>query len=1011
MMKARAWGYFFVFVFTISNLTWARLLPSQQTSEEMLWNALSVSATLDLTSTQTENLVNKFMDLYPDHSKAVNALYMLGELEFQRGDFQKAAVRFEGFVSKYPEHPLADSAAFRLGECYYNSGAYNSASEAWNRMVQRYRHSALVPNALEYLMVNTMRNREWGKADEVVLKMKGNFPDYAMKDRVKENRGIILYNLSDFNGSARTLEGIEDGKGAYYRGLSLFFFILYEDAVGALKFVGQDATGPYAESATFLKAEGFFQGKNYNIASKEFQAFIKRFPNSTLIPYAELRLAACSLLVHQPEEALSAVERALQGKPPVEIQAYGLLIKGSAYLDLNNYKEAVTVFDKLSKSQEYPTLAAAALVRKAWAHRSLGEVAKFIQALKQLEEQYPESPQMSLAKYLEGAFYFEQGRWDDAGSRLEFGIIRYPYNTISEAGLALMTIAYSRGNRLDQLVTAATSALKLFEDYYTPQTGEWRAQSYYFIGKAYFDMRRYGDALPFFEKITMNFSDHSLAPRAQLYLAWCLVEAGKLEKARDKARILIENPKIDKELVINARFLTAVTYFNAKLYDKALPRFADFIKNYPKDPFAPQARYLMGLSYHQKKVYGSAIDEWVKCVNDYPTHPLAQDAYLHIGDLYFRGEKYQDAAKFFSQFHQRWPNSKYSQDATWLEMQCYFNGKLDEQAIKLYPIYIEKFAGAENIPDAERQLEIIYYRRGSHGDPAKLEEFLNRYPKSPYAPSARYKLGDMAMEQKLWDRAVEEMGLFVRDYPKDPLVIEAQYAMGRAYESLKQKQKAIVQYKSIIDQFPTKPGAVDAAFRLGMLFFNDHNYKQAIQAFQFAAGKKLNDDLKASVYYNLALSYENLGDVDQATAAYGEFAKVTKRKDQANEARLTAGLLLKKAERYDKAIPYFEELVKSSGDKEIELQSVNFLGECYNATGNQAKAIRTYEKLVGMGPAESDIRLAGLAQLAYLYEQKKMFNEAIQIYEKIAVSGGKKEWTKAAKERVQALTQLQNAKP
>lgn len=987
--------------------TFAALPPSQQSNEETLWNALSVSAQLDLNSAQTAGLIDKFLQTYPDHPKAVNALYMLGETEFAKGNYQKAAVRFENFLSKYPEHEIADSAAYRLGECYFNAQAYNSAAEAWSRMVARYKHSALVPNALEQLMMINMRSREWGKADEVVQKIRSQYPEYALINRVRENRGIIQYQMGDYSDAAKTLDGIDEGKGAYYRGLSLFSLTLYSDAIAALKNVGQDVTGPYAESAVFLKAEGFFQKRNYNLASKEFQAFVKRFPTSTLVPYAHMRTAACELLVHEPEEALKFADLALKDKAPVEVQAYGIFIKGSAYIDMNKFNEAISLFDRLSKSKEYPNLAAAALVRKAWAHRALGQVSQFSQSLKRLEEEFPESPQMSLAKFLEGSFLFEQGRWEDAGRTLEYGIMRYPYNPISEAGLALMTISYSKGKKLDQLLTAGNSALKLFEDSYSPQTGEWRAQAYYFIGKAYYDLSRYSEALPYFDKITQNFSEHALAPRAQLYLAWCLAETGKLDQARDKARVLMENTKIEKPLQIGAKFLYAVTFFNSKQYDKAITRLADFVKNNSKDSLAPEAQYLIGLSYHQKKVFGSAIEEWVKLINQYPDNELSQEAYIHIGDLYFRGGKFEDSAKFFGQFREKWPQSKYEQDTMWLEMQSYFNGKMDEKAVKLYPIYLEKFPNADNIADANRQLEIVYYRRGAHGDPAKLEEFLGKYPKSPYAPSARYKLGDMAMEQKIWPKAAEEMEQFLRDYPKDPQFVDAQYALGLAYENMGQKQKAMVQYKNLIDQFPSKPGAVDASFRLGMLFFKGQNYKEAIQAFEFAAKQKLNDDLKASVYYNLALSYENLGDVDRATAAYAQFAKITKRPDQAAEARLTAGLLLKKAEKYDKAIPYFTELIKTAGDKETEIQAVNFLAECYNATGGKDKAIVTYSKLIAMEPANNDARLAGLAQLAYLYEQKKSYAQAVKVYEKIAVSEGKKEWVKAAKERIQTLSQAQ----
>ncbi len=949
----------------------AALPPSQQTKEEILWDKLSRSAHRDLTSDQTNYLMSEFLTLYPQDPKAAQVVYMSAEKEFVKGNYQKAAVLFEKFASKYPEHALADSAAFRLAESYYNAGAFNSAYEAWDRMTKRFKNSALIPDALEYLAALRIRNREWGKADEAIQKLRSGYPEFADQVRVRENWGVVLYHLGEYDESAKILEGIDDGKGAFYRGLSLFALTLYADAVGALSRINLDKTSPYRESAGFLKAEGFFQKKNYNLASKEFSAFKAEHPASSLIPYANLRIAACSLLVKDADAALAAANHVLKSKLPVELETNALFIKGSALLDKADFAGAGAVFSKVANQSEFPVLAAGAFLRKAWAFRNLQQFPAFEKTLKTLEEKYPSSPQMALGKYLEGAFLYEQEKWDEAGNRFETAVLRYPYSAVSEAALALMTIAYTKANRLDNLVTAANSALKILEGHYTSQSVEWRAQSYYFIGRAYYQMERFSDALPLFEKITVNYSDHPRASRAQLYLAWCLVETGKYDKAREKARSLIENPKTEKPLVLNATFLEAISYFNAKQYDKGLTRMADFIKKNPKDELVPQVRYLMGLSYHQKKVFGSAIDEWSQLVYQHKEHPLAQDAYLQIGDLYFKSGKFAQAAKFFRLFREAWPNSKYVQIALWLEMQSYFNGGDDESAIKTYPLYIKKYPQAENAEDAKNQLETVYYRRGEPGDPAKLEEFLAKYPKSPYAPSARYKLGDMAMEQKAWNRATQEMEQFTRDYPKDPLFVDALYALGLAYEQSGQKEKAVVQYRQLMDQFATKPNAVDAAFRLGALFFAQADYQNAVQAFEFAIKKKLTDELRANVYYNLALSYENLGRLEEAASTYALFAKLAtaKKPDQAREALMTAGLLMKKAGKYPKAIDYFSALLKNAGSKELELQVVNLLGGAYSSAGNKSQAIKTYEKLIGMEPAASDLRLAGLAQLAYLYEQ------------------------------------------
>ncbi len=993
------------------SLSWAGLPPSSNTKEEILWDKVSQAAAESVISKETGRLLEEFLKTYPDYSKAPNARYLLAERDFQSGAMQQAAVNFEKFMTEHPRHALADSASFRLAESYYNLKAYNSAFAAWEKMIRTYKKSMLAPNAMEYLTVLHMRNQDWGKADEQMKQIAKDFPYYYNLPQTRKKHGVVLYHMGDYSESAKLLEGLDGGQETFYRGLSLFSLKLFEDSVAALKNISYDKIDSYSESSAFLKAEGFFQKKNYTLAALEFQEFISKFPTSSMIPYAHARNAAAEFLVNEPIKAVQSADKALKGTPPAEVVGQATFVKASALADQKNFAVAADLFSKVINETGTSELAASALIRKAWCHKNLKQAAAQQKSLDMLAEKYPSSPQMALARFLEGAQHFENEKWEDAGAKFEQGLIRYPYSLISEMELALMSIAYTKAGRLDQLVTAGTSALKIFDDHYSSISPNWRGQSYYFIGKAYFDMERYSEAIPFFQKLATDYSQHALAPRAQLLWAWSLLETDQFDKAREKAVPLMNNPKIDKKITQSALFLNAVSHFNEKQYDRALVKLTDFIQKSPEDPMAPQARYLMGMSFQQKKVFGSAIDEWKKLIEHHPKDVLAEEAHLLIGTIYFKAGQFADAAKFFKQFRERWPNSKYSEIALWQEAQAYFNAKEDETLIKILPMYIEKYPASASAEEANKQLELVYYRRGANGDPAKLEEFLSLYPKSTFAPAARYKLGDMAMEQKKYQRAIIEMEQFVRDYPDDAQVITAYYSLGMAYEQLKDTDKAVQQYGHIMEHFASKPDSVDAAFRLGSLFFAADKFKEALEAFQFAVKKKVNDDVRANLYYNIAVCHENLSQTVEAARAYCDFAKFSKNPEQVRESLMTAGLLFKKSEKHPEAIEAFKALTRDAGSKETEIQSVNLVAECYQAMGKDAQAMESYEKLIGLEPVEHNVRLAGLAQLAFMYEQKKNMGQAIRVYEKIAVSKGNKEWVTAAEARIQEISKNINPIP
>lgn len=994
-----------------SSLVGAGLPPSSQTKEELSWEKVAAAAAFSLAEKETGNMLDGYLKNYPDYSKAANARYLLAEREFQLGNMQQAAVNFERFITEFPKHKFADSAAFRLAESYYNLKAYNSAFAAWEKMIRNHKESHLVPNAMEYLGVLHMKAQEWGKADEEFKQLHRDYSYYYSLPQARKKHGVVLYHMGEYQESAKVLEGLDGGQETFYRGLSLFSLKLFEDSVAALKGASYDKLDSYSESSIFLKAEGFFQRKNYNLAALEFQEFIRKFPSSSMVPYAYARTAACELLVSEPLKAIRDADLAMKGTAPMEVVHQAQFVKASALADQKQYAAAADLFGKVIEKTSSIELGASSLIRKAWCHKNLKQESAQQKCLDQLAEKYPSSPQMALARFLEGAQFFEQQKWEEAGAKFEQGLIRYPYSMLSEMELALMSIAYTNAGRLDQLVTAGNSALKIFTDHYSSISPHWRGQSYYFIGKAYFDMGRFKEAIPLFQKLTVDFSQHALAPRAQLLLSWSLLENNEFEKAREKAIPLINNPKLDKKLTRNAAFLHAASFFNEKQYDKALVKLAEFIKNNPDDSHIAQSRHLMGLSFLQKKVFGSAIDEWKKLIELHPNDPLAEEAHLHIGTIYFKAGQFGDSAKFFKQFRERWPNSKYSEVALWQEVQSYFNAKDDETLIKVVPVYIEKYPSSASVEEAKKQLELVYYRRGANGDPEKLIQFLGLYPKSTFAPAARYKLGDMAMEQKKWERAILEMEQFVRDYPDDSQCINAYYSLGMAYEQLKNTDKAVLQYRHIMDHFASKPDSVDAAFRLGGLFFEADKFKEALEAFQFASKKKVADDVRANLYYNIAVCHENLSQPVEAARAYDEFSKYSKNTEQVRESLMNSGLLFKKSEKFADAIEVFKKLLRDAGTKENEIQVVNLMAECYQGMGKDAQAMESYEKLVSLEPVEHNVRLAGLAQLAFMYEQKKNLNQAIRVYEKIAVSKGNKEWVTAAEARIQEISKNMNPIP
>ena len=76
-------------------------------------------------------------------------LYNKGrELLLQKHNVPMAQVLFSDFIQEFPDHKLADNAMYWLGECSYTTAQYEEAANIFKRLVQTYPKGQKVPDAL-----------------------------------------------------------------------------------------------------------------------------------------------------------------------------------------------------------------------------------------------------------------------------------------------------------------------------------------------------------------------------------------------------------------------------------------------------------------------------------------------------------------------------------------------------------------------------------------------------------------------------------------------------------------------------------------------------------------------------------------------------------------------------------------------------------------------------------------------------------------------------------------------
>lgn len=98
-----------------------------------------------------------------------------------------------------------------------------------------------------------------------------------------------------------------------------------------------------------------------------------------------------------------------------------------------------------------------------------------------------------------------------------------------------------------------------------------------------------------------------------------------------------------------------------KNYDKAIPAFEEFIKQFPSSSYVPNAHYWLGQLMFNKGDRAGAAAQFTTVANKYSKSPKRADALLKLGMLAQLDGKKAEAKSFYEQVIKGYPNTSPAQ--------------------------------------------------------------------------------------------------------------------------------------------------------------------------------------------------------------------------------------------------------------------------------------------------------------------------------------------------------------
>lgn len=492
------------------------------------------------------------------------------------------------------------------------------------------------------------------------------------------------------------------------------------------------------------------------------------------------------------------------------------------------------------------------------------------------------------------------------------------------------------------------------------------------LGYAYFQLKKYGDALRVLDEELIFFPDNY---NAYLLLGYVYFNLNKFEEAAEACRVhdnyiraFIEERALKNLKKENPNL--GLPNFILGVYYKKKGNFSDSMINFH---LALERGYNPIHCYLQMINTELTEKKWIKGLKKtqeaLKTQGLQSEFYFMMGYIYHQMKEIEKAAYCFEKAIQLKP---YLMEAKKNLALIYFNEEEFEKAsrllrkiIKMTPFdfnsryYLERILRKEGITQKEKDKlkltkDIV--------DSVQLEY---KYTLKNDVRFIRLIINNTALSMVRMGKLEDAVCLF-RDYLKiEHSSPEINYNLGQLYNILGRLDKAL-QYA--LRAVELKNDFKDGHDLIGNIFFKLREFQNSLLAYK----KVVEIDAKDALgYYNLGCIYSAMKDFDEAEKFW------------------------KKAIKYNKGIKRKKERGAISEDGlEISLivleWPVSFrahrsLGFLYIEKNLSAKALKEFEKAIKLEPDDP----ASYYELGKIYQAKKDKKKAIFYYEKYLYLGGK----------------------
>lgn len=732
-----------------------------------------------------------------------------------------------------------------------------------------------------------------------------------------------------------------------------------------------------ATLSAYYSGNGLLQRGLFDLAEREYRAFLTAHPNHEKAPVARYGLAVCLVRQELHEAALKELLAIPAGKDfPYEAEV--LVMLGQSHLALGQFEPAIKALNRMLKAYAGHKLAADALVQLTEAEYRAGRFEAAVTSADSIMNQFPDSPHQIRARFFRGLALMSLERFDAARVDLAAVLKAEPEGPLSAQATMLSARCAHRAGDLE-------AAQSLYRRTISAGDGPDRQDAMFGLAILQIQKLEYSKAAASLDDYLAAFPKGAQAAVAMMHRGRVAMDLGELDTALAQLKSAMKAGAPPDE----AAYWLARCHARMNDHAEAAEILTATLKANPDSTLAPEMRYDLAAALYRAEDLPAAERALSRFARLHDAHPLLVEALHLLATIQHQRKNYDDSLKSCQSFLSRFGDHRIAGAVTFLAAENLFLSGDDESAAKEYEDFLHAHPDHSEAPKAAYRLGMARYRQGRLDEAAKkLEPICRSSPIDPAFRQALVAMGNIAFTRGEWKNAEGYLSAYLSDNASTPAAGDARLKLGLARQRQQRHEEALAALDELLNGSPGDPIALHAMFERGQCLVALSRGEQAREAFQAVLDAEPDGRFAPHALNHLGALALARGDAEAAATYYGRIQNSPDDTALSARAMLAHANALLAARDFDAALTAFTKFIKAHAGHEQAREAMARRAICLARLDRHADALTAIGK-VNLEQLDGDLRSALRYEQAWCLKALGNRDDAIAAYRAlISETGG-----------------------